>query len=99
MTAEIIRKQLRKAADKDKAKILQRFFKTDPGEYGEGDIFLGISVPVLRKLSKEHDGMPLNETIQLLNSPDHAAVCDRAVPGSKEKKISEWRNMMSGNIV
>jgi len=71
MTAEIIRKQLRKAADKDKAKILQRFFKTGPGEYGEGDIFLGISVPVLRKLSKECDGMPLNETMQLLNSTIH----------------------------
>jgi 3-methyladenine DNA glycosylase AlkD len=71
MTAEIIRTKLRKAADKDKAKILQRFFKTGPGEYGEGDIFLGISVPVLRKMSKEFDGMPFNETMQLLKSTVH----------------------------
>jgi 3-methyladenine DNA glycosylase AlkD len=71
MTIEIIRTKLRKAADKDKAKILQRFFKTGPGEYGEGDIFLGISVPVLRKMSKEFDGMPFNETMQLLKSTVH----------------------------
>jgi 3-methyladenine DNA glycosylase AlkD len=71
MTAEIIRTKLRKAADKDKAKILQRFFKTGPGEYGEGDIFLGISVPALRKISKEFDGMPFNETMQLLKSTVH----------------------------
>ncbi len=71
MTAQIIRTKLQKLANKDKAKILQVFFKTGPGEYGEGDIFLGINVPALRKLSKEHDGIPLNETVQLLKSPVH----------------------------
>lgn len=71
MTVEIIRTKLQKLADKEKAKILQRFFKTGPGEYGEGDIFLGVNVPMLRKLAKEHDAIPLNETIQLLKSPIH----------------------------
>jgi 3-methyladenine DNA glycosylase AlkD len=71
MTAQIIRTKLQKLANKDKAKILQGFFKTGPGEYGEGDIFLGINVPVLRKLSKEHDGIPLKETMQLLKSSIH----------------------------
>jgi 3-methyladenine DNA glycosylase AlkD len=71
MTAQIIRTKLQKLANKDKAKILHGFFKTGPGEYGEGDIFLGIKVPVLRNLSKEHDGVPLNETMQLLKSPTH----------------------------
>jgi 3-methyladenine DNA glycosylase AlkD len=71
MTVEIIRTKLQKLADKDKARILQRFFKTGPEEYGEGDIFLGINVPALRKLSKEHYGIPLNETMQLLKSPIH----------------------------
>lgn len=71
MTAQIIRTKLQKLANKDKAKILQGFFKTGLGEYGEGDIFLGINVPVLRKLLKEHDSIPLNETMQLLKSPIH----------------------------
>ena len=59
MTAEDIRKRLRDLEDPEKAKILQRFFKTGPGEYGEGDLFLGISVPRLRKLSKECDEMTI----------------------------------------
>ena len=71
MTAEIISTKLRKLADKDKAKLLQRFFKTGPGEYGEGDIFLGINVPAIRKLSKKHEGLPLEEAVRLLKSPFH----------------------------
>jgi len=71
MTAQLIRTKLQKLANKDKAKILQGFFKTGPGEYGEGDIFLGINVPVLRKLSKEHDGISLPEVVKLLKAPIH----------------------------
>jgi 3-methyladenine DNA glycosylase AlkD len=71
MTSQIIRAKLLQLASKDKAKILQGFFKTGPGEYGEGDIFLGITVPVLRKLSKEHDALPVNEVVLLLRSSVH----------------------------
>jgi 3-methyladenine DNA glycosylase AlkD len=71
MTSQIIRAKLLQLANKDKAKILQGFFKTGPGEYGEGDIFLGITVPVLRKLSKEHDALPVNEVVLLLGSSVH----------------------------
>jgi 3-methyladenine DNA glycosylase AlkD len=48
-----------------------RFFKTGPGEYGEGDIFLGIQVPVLRKISREYERLPLPEVQTLLASPVH----------------------------
>src|SRR3990172_12776750 len=71
MTAQEIRKKIQKLADKDKAKILQGFFKTGPGEYGEGDVFLGITVPVLRKLSREYDGIGRKDALPLLQSSVH----------------------------
>ncbi len=49
-TIRDIRDDIRRLADPEKAKILQRFFKTGPGQYGEGDVFAGITVPVTRKL-------------------------------------------------
>lgn len=66
-----LKSDLRKYSNKKKVKILQRFFKTGPGEYAEGDIFLGITVPILRTLSKQHQGLAFNETLQLLKSQIH----------------------------
>jgi 3-methyladenine DNA glycosylase AlkD len=63
--------QLKKQANKNDAKILQRFFKTGSGEYGEGDIFLGIRVPNIRKVVKEFQDLPLNQTKELLKSNIH----------------------------
>src|SRR5574337_4056 len=71
MTAGEIRKRLQKLANKKKAEVLQGFFKTGPGEYGEGDIFFGVTVPKLRKLVKECDGVPLDEVLTLLKSAVH----------------------------
>ncbi len=71
MKAEDIRKRLLNLEDKEKAKTLQRFFKTGPGEYGEGDIFLGVMVPQLRKLSKEYGELDLGEVEALLKSSVH----------------------------
>jgi 3-methyladenine DNA glycosylase AlkD len=62
---------LRKHSNKEKAKILRRFFKTGIGEYAEGDIFLGITVPVLRIFSKKYQDLPFNETLRLLRSKIH----------------------------
>ncbi len=66
-----IRKKLRILADKEKAKVLQGFFKTGPGQYGEGDVFLGITAPVLRKLAAECRSTTLENTLTLLKSPIH----------------------------
>jgi 3-methyladenine DNA glycosylase AlkD len=71
MSVQEIRAKLRKLGDKERAKNSQWFFKTGPGEYGEGDRFLGIKVPELRKLAKEYQAIPLTETTQLLQSPIH----------------------------
>lgn len=71
MTVDKIRSRIRKLADKDKAKILQGFFKTGQGQYGEGDRFLGITVPVLRKFAKECRETGVTEIVQLLRSSIH----------------------------
>ena len=66
-----IRKQLREMADSTIAEHSQRFFKTGPDEYGEGDKFIGIRVPVLRRLAKQHRDISLGETEALLQSLIH----------------------------
>ena len=66
-----IRARLRKLGTKQRAEVSQRFFKTGPREYGEGDIFLGITVPDIRKLAKEYQDLSPAETIQLLQSTIH----------------------------
>jgi 3-methyladenine DNA glycosylase AlkD len=71
MSLQEIRARLRKLGDKERAKNSQWFFKTGPGEYGEGDRFLGIKVPDLRKLAKEYQAIPLTEVTQMLHSPIH----------------------------
>ena len=55
----------------EKAKILQTFFKTGKGEYGEGDIFYGITVPQLRVLSKKYKSLELKDAEKLLKSKVH----------------------------
>jgi 3-methyladenine DNA glycosylase AlkD len=65
--------RLRALADPADAEFLQRFFRTGPGEYGEGDRFLGIRVPAIRAVARELVRMPLAETERLLHSPWHEA--------------------------
>lgn len=66
-----LRKELRKKSDKKKAKILQKFFKTGEGEYGEGDLFLGVVVPEQRKLAKKYKCLELSDLEELILSKFH----------------------------
>ena len=66
-----IRRSLRRLADTNTALVLQRFFKTGPGEYGEGDVFVGIKIPILRKLAAEFEEEPLQTLRILLRSKIH----------------------------
>lgn len=63
--------ELKSAGNPEKAKNLQWFFKTGKGEYGEGDIFLGITVPRLREISKKYQDLELNDLQKLLDSNAH----------------------------
>lgn len=71
MTINNLRKDLEKIANPAKAKILARFFKTGKGEYGEGDVFLGITVPKSRELARKYSSLSLKENKKLLKSKIH----------------------------
>ncbi len=66
-----LKDKLKSKANPEKAKILERFFKTAPGEYGEGDVFLGISVPETRRLAKEYSVLEIKEIMEILHSKFH----------------------------
>lgn len=66
-----IKKILKNFGSGKKAAMLQRFFKTGPGEYAEGDIFLGISVPVIRKFANKYRDIPVKGVTGLLRSGIH----------------------------
>ncbi|MCX6784725.1 MAG: DNA alkylation repair protein [Candidatus Komeilibacteria bacterium] len=71
MKAEEVIKDLKKLANPKKAKILSRFFKTEPGQYGEGDVFWGITVPAQRQIVKKYLTLPLSEIKKLLHNKVH----------------------------
>jgi 3-methyladenine DNA glycosylase AlkD len=66
-----ITRAIQKEANPQKAAVLQRFFKTGKGEYAEGDIFLGITVPQSRKIAVTYKDLSLEENKQLLTSSIH----------------------------
>ena len=71
MSIKKINTELNRLKDKRRAAILQRFFKTGPGEYGQGDVFYGIPVPALRRLVKQFPQMKIGDIQALISSPVH----------------------------
>ncbi len=65
--------ELDRLANPEKARFLQKFFKTGKGEYAEGDVFLGITVPELRRLARRFRGLSLDDARELFGSPYHEA--------------------------
>jgi 3-methyladenine DNA glycosylase AlkD len=70
-TARSVRRDLRAVASPSRARVNAWFFKTGPGDYGEGDRFLGVTVPALRNLAGRHRDLPVAEVLRLLRSRWH----------------------------
>ena len=66
-----VKKELKKYSSPAKAKILQRFFKTGKGDYGEGDIFIGVTVPNIRIVANQFKDLSLTEVKKVLHSKIH----------------------------
>lgn len=69
---EKLKSRLKQFSDKEKAKLLQGFFKTKPGQYGAGDVFIGVVVPDQRKVVKEfYKEISIKDIAELLKSKIH----------------------------
>ncbi|MBU0677087.1 MAG: DNA alkylation repair protein [Verrucomicrobia bacterium] len=71
MNLRTLREDLRSRASEADAAVAQRFFKTGPGEYGEGDHFIGVRVPEIRKLIRVYEELNLRQVESLLHSKIH----------------------------
>lgn len=71
MNAQHVMEEMQAYASDADGVFLQRFFKTGPGQYGEGDIFIGVKVPVSRKIATAYKKLPFEELQILLDSPIH----------------------------
>ena len=71
MSLSEIRKEISKQKNPKQAVILQRFFKTGKGEYGEGDVFYGIKVPVQRTIAKKFNDLSPDDLKELIKSKIH----------------------------
>ena len=81
---------LRQHTDAEKAIVLPRFFKTGKGEYGEGDKFLGVTVPNIRLVAKQYSHVPLEVVSRLLDSEWHECrMCALLILVMKYKKAAE----------
>jgi len=71
MSVSKIKKDIKDMENKDKAKIMQGFFKTGKGQYGEGDVFLGLTMPQQRKIAKKYTHLSIKQIEELLHSKIH----------------------------
>lgn len=90
MIYEDVITELAKSANPSDAQFLQRFFKTGPGQYGEGDIFIGVRMSPVRQVAKKYKDLNLSEVQKLLNSKVHEhRMCGLIILTLKYPKVSE----------
>lgn len=71
MSSSVVIGDLRRHASSTKAAFFPRFFKTGKGQYGEGDVFIGVTVPQMRSIAKTHCDLSLKEIEKLLHNKIH----------------------------
>ena len=71
MRATKVQKEIQVLSNRGRAHDLQKFFQTAPGQYGEGDVFLGLTVPQVRSIAKEYRALSLHEIEKLIESKLH----------------------------
>jgi 3-methyladenine DNA glycosylase AlkD len=99
MSAKQVIADLKGLASAGKAAELQRFFKTGPGDYAEGDVFIGVIVPQTRKVAALYKDLPLTEIAKLTNSDIHEVrLCGLIILTNQFKKsrdINEKKKFFS----
>jgi 3-methyladenine DNA glycosylase AlkD len=110
MSAKQVIADLKALASVGKAAELQRFFKTGPGDYAEGDIFIGVVVPQTRKVAARYKDLPIIEIAKLTNSDIHEIrLCGLIILTNQFKKTRDinekkkfftfyLKEMKSGNV-
>lgn len=63
MTWQDLEKELKRQADPARGKAMQRYFKTGKGEYGEGDVFLGLTTATMVNIAKQYLDLTLTDCI------------------------------------
>jgi len=90
MSAKQVIADLKSLASAGKAAELQRFFKTGPGDYAEGDLFIGVVVPQTRKVAARYKDLPLTEIAKLTNSDIHEVrLCGLIILTNQFKKTRD----------
>ena len=99
MEGDSIRQALRNLADENVAWVSRRFFKSNRGQYGEGDVFLGIRVPQLRKLERTFRHVELPTVTGLLTSPIHEERLLALLPPSDTPVQPRQPQRTGGNLL
>ena len=89
-TASALIRELKMHGNPQLAAFSTRFFKTGKGQYGYGDKFLGLKVPLTRRLIRPYQKLPLSEIQKLLNSPFHEARLAGVIILTKQKDVADF---------
>lgn len=89
MSADLLIAELKAIGSKEKIADFTRYFKTEPGQYGHGDLFLGVTIPQNRELCKKYQNIELTELDKLFTSPYHESRLAAAIILNHKFKLAK----------